>query len=452
MRQPIKAKNVMRKGAFESALRDVNRCELVRQVDLGGARLPADHKLVLDRTIIRELEYANNTPVRVDEKGRYVFPERWCETPGRTKHPRKAVSMTLTKRQGVLFEPVRDTLERMMAGRETSCAVGLYLADRAREVFVVNLLVRIVHRLLADKVLSVIDERLPPLLFSYRPQRGVNTALFAVRQSLRRGFVYAASADIQGFFRNVRLPLAKRVLDAVPVFDDSMREALLSSMCHPVVRDVSHPLVVSGAFSTVEGPLLSLYPGSSLAPLLSNLVGEFVLRDFRRRVGEDVVLLRYADDMLLLGRSAAATAHGLVVLHELLDREGLALHPNKTDSVARDVRLAGAPPKLWLGAEIGASGVRLPDAKLERQTSKIVSATVGSDEHRNASACLAHSLMLGPSERAYDAVSDVDARGDFPHVSAFERSLVGAYEGRNEKLSRMESHITRLPRHTLFAA
>jgi RNA-directed DNA polymerase len=71
-----------------------------------------------------------------------------------------------------------------------------------------------------------------------------------------------------------------------------------------------------------------LVQGSTLSPLLCNLALQPLdeaLADAGRQRGGDVVLLRYADDLLLLGRDSRAAHQGLSVVQAALSRLRLAL-------------------------------------------------------------------------------------------------------------------------------
>ncbi len=71
--------------------------------------------------------------------------------------------------------------------------------------------------------------------------------------------------------------------------------------------------------------------GGVISPLLANIYLHVLDTELARRdVGE---LVRYADDGVVLCRSAAQAEHALAAVGDILTRLGLRLHPDKTKVV-----------------------------------------------------------------------------------------------------------------------
>ena len=102
--------------------------------------------------------------------------------------------------------------------------------------------------------------------------------------------------------------------------------------------------------------------GGVISPLLANIYLHVLDTELsRRNVGE---LVRYADDGVVLCRTAAQAEHALVAVGEILAGLGLRLHPDKTKVV--DLREGRGRP--------GFSGLSLPGPH--------VGAVVGTAPHR----------------------------------------------------------------------
>jgi CRISPR-associated endonuclease Cas1 len=128
----------------------------------------------------------------------------------------------------------------------------------------------------------------------FRPGRSVETVVRRVHAALKAGLTHVLRADISAFFASVdHAVLGERLDQAVPQADRATRHALQALLATPR-RLPGHPPVVRTT---------GLAEGSPLSPLLSNLY----LRPLdRAMVSADWCYLRYADDFVVLARSAEA--------------------------------------------------------------------------------------------------------------------------------------------------
>lgn len=144
--------------------------------------------------------------------------------------------------------------------------------------------------------------------FAYRPGRSVQMAVARVAQYRRQGYDWVVDGDIERYFE--RVP------------HERLLERLARDISEPPLLDLIELWLES--FSDMG---LGLPQGAPLSPLLANLY----LDDVDERIAaRGVRLVRFADDFLLMCRSAAAAEGARDRMAALLAEHGLRLHPDKT--------------------------------------------------------------------------------------------------------------------------
>ncbi|MCP4446462.1 MAG: hypothetical protein GY811_14115, partial [Myxococcales bacterium] len=96
-----------------------------------------------------------------------------------------------------------------------------------------------------------------------------------------------------------------------------------------------------------------------------------------------VVLIRFADDMLILARTPGEAEEARALIGELLavPKPGLKLHPDKGHSIAIDLR---RDRLLHLGKHLHGGQLVTPDEAIENHINRIVTSSIGSREFRSA--------------------------------------------------------------------
>lgn len=160
--------------------------------------------------------------------------------------------------------------------------------------------------------------------YGFRPGRGCKDALRRVDELLRQGYVHVVDADLQGYFDSIPHDRLMEKLGGW-VSDGRLLSLIASWLTQDIVHEVKRWTPVSGSPQ-----------GAVISPLLANVY----LHDLDLLLasrGDEVV--RYADDFVILSRSADAAQAALGAVREWVERHGLTLHPEKTH--VGDCREAG---------------------------------------------------------------------------------------------------------------
>jgi group II intron reverse transcriptase/maturase len=154
--------------------------------------------------------------------------------------------------------------------------------------------------------------------FGFRPKRSAHDALDAIKREVMRGRRWVIDADIRGFF------------DALD------REILMQLVCERISDRRVLKLLRSWLRAGVLDGQRLVHPetgtpqGGVISPLLANVYLNALDRAWEDDHGGLGVLVRYADDLVVLCRTRAQAEAALTKLRALLAELGLELAKDKT--------------------------------------------------------------------------------------------------------------------------
>ena len=203
-------------------------------------------------------------------------------------------------------------------------------ADGARRPLGIPTVQDRVVQMAAKLVLEPIYEAdFAPNSYGFRPRRSAQQALERIRQLSREGAEHVLDADIENYFGSIEHGKLQALVRK-RVSDRRMLKLIRQWWQVGVMEDgvVSHPVA-----GTPQGGVIS--------PLLSNIYLHVLDRVWAKHGAHLGELVRYADDFVVMCRTAHGCEESQGRIEHVLAKLGLKLHPQKTRRVALTDGLEG---------------------------------------------------------------------------------------------------------------
>jgi RNA-directed DNA polymerase len=174
---------------------------------------------------------------------------------------------------------------------------------------------RIVQTALKMTIEPVFEVQFRPGSYGFRPGRSCKDALREVDRLLKQGFTFVVDADLKGYFDSIPqdrlMALVEQSISdgrVLALIDGFLRQDIMTAMAR-------------------WQPTAGTPQGAVISPLLANLYLhplDLLMEQSGRR------MVRYADDFVILCRSAAEAQDALRQVEAWVTASGLTLHPDKT--------------------------------------------------------------------------------------------------------------------------
>ena len=174
---------------------------------------------------------------------------------------------------------------------------------------------RVVQAALKMVIEPIFETQFRPGSFGFRPGRGCKDALREVDRLIKEGYTHVVDADLQGYF------------DSIP--HDRLMALVAGSISDGRVLSLIELFLKQDIMSETARwtPAAGTPQGAVLSPLLANLYLH-PLDLLMEEAGHHMV--RYADDFVILCRTAAEADSVLARVKACVEANGLTLHPEKT--------------------------------------------------------------------------------------------------------------------------
>jgi RNA-directed DNA polymerase len=183
---------------------------------------------------------------------------------------------------------------------------------------------RVVQTALRDVIEPIFERDFAEHSYGFRPGRGCKDALRRVDTLLKAGYTYVVDADLKSYF------------DTIP--HDGLLGRVSEKISDGRVLSLVESYLKQGVMEGLREwtPVTGSPQGAVISPLLSNIYLD-ELDHLMAAAGFNMV--RYADDFVILCRTADEAAEALTMVQAWVAQAGLTLHPEKTR--VSDAREAG---------------------------------------------------------------------------------------------------------------
>ena len=174
---------------------------------------------------------------------------------------------------------------------------------------------RVVQAALKLVIEPIFEHEFEPRSYGFRPGLGCKDALREVDRQLKAGHFWVVDADLQTYFDTIpHEPLLAKVGGRIA--DGRVLELIQRFLKQDIMEDLKRWTPISGSPQ-----------GAVISPLLANQYLHELDVEMREA---GLVMVRYADDAVVLCRSREQAEAALARLRTWVTANGLTLHPDKT--------------------------------------------------------------------------------------------------------------------------
>jgi len=157
--------------------------------------------------------------------------------------------------------------------------------------------------------------------YGFRPKRSATQALEAIREAANRGHNLVVDADIRGYFDNIDQRKLMQLVEE-RISDRRVLKLIRQWLGAGVMEE-----------GEVRTTLAGTPQGGVISPLLANIYLNYLDRIWRSRCCGIGILIRYADDFVVMCQTERQAQEALRRIGWVMNRLGLQLHPDKTRQV-----------------------------------------------------------------------------------------------------------------------
>lgn len=174
---------------------------------------------------------------------------------------------------------------------------------------------RVVQAAVVNVIEPIFERDFAEHSYGFRPGRGCKDALRRVDSLLTQGYVHVVDADLKGYFDSIPHDrLMKRLEEKIA--DGPTLRLIDGFLKADILDDAARWTPEAGAPQ-----------GAVLSPLLSNVYLDPL---DHLMVEHGIEMVRYADDFVILCKTAEDAARALEIVSQWVADNGLTLHPTKT--------------------------------------------------------------------------------------------------------------------------
>jgi RNA-directed DNA polymerase len=212
-----------------------------------------------------------------------------------------------------LHEQLREESYRPQPGRRTW--IDKPGSTEKRPLGIPAVRDRVVQTALRHVLEPIWEAEFAETSYGFRPGRGCLNALRRVDELLKQGYTWVVDADLRKYF------------DTIP--HDRLMEAVRQRIADGRVLDLIESYLQAGVMDREE--LQTSEQGSPQGAVISPLLANLYLNDLDHEAArQGLMMVRYADDFVILCRNQAEAERALAWVRERLEAKGLTLHPEKT--------------------------------------------------------------------------------------------------------------------------